>query len=135
MDARAHAGAAEAFTWSADYGGADHWSRRREHAVGTSQLTELAASGWGQRAQCLPAPESEALNVDASAAPAHRAPKRQGIAESEARDVNASPTALMRSKRIAPTPDGRANYISRYFIALNCRQAKSMNTGQFGAPV
>src|SRR4051812_17779320 len=59
------AGAAEAFTWSADDGGAEHASRRREHAVGTSQLTdlhpnaqacalgapELAASGCGQRAQ------------------------------------------------------------------------------------
>jgi hypothetical protein len=41
----ADAGAAEAFTLSADYGGADHGARRREHAVGTSQLTELAASG------------------------------------------------------------------------------------------
>src|SRR3954471_13729483 len=60
-----NAGAAEAFTVSADYEGADHASRRREHARGTSQLTdlrpnaqacalrapELAASGCGQRAQ------------------------------------------------------------------------------------
>jgi len=66
---RVHAGATEAFTLSADYGGADHVSRRREHAVGTSQLTELAASGPLRRAQCLPAPESEALDVNASVAP------------------------------------------------------------------
>ena len=55
---------------SADYGGADYGSRRREHAVGTSQLTELAASGWERRAQCLPAPESEAIDVNAFDAPA-----------------------------------------------------------------
>ena len=42
---RADAGAAESFTGNADYGGADYDSRRREHAGGTSQLTELAASG------------------------------------------------------------------------------------------
>jgi len=71
---RAVAAAVEAFTLSADYGGGDHVSRRREHAVGTSQLTELAASGWGQRAQCLPPPESEAIDVNASAAAAGDAP-------------------------------------------------------------
>ena len=45
MGTRVRAGAAEAFMWNADYAGADYYSRRREHAVGTSQLTELAASG------------------------------------------------------------------------------------------
>jgi len=33
-----HPAAAEASTWSADYGGAEQGSRRREHAVGTSQV-------------------------------------------------------------------------------------------------
>ena len=45
--------------------------RTREHAVGTSQLTELASSGCPRRAQRVPAPESEAIQVDAWAAAAH----------------------------------------------------------------
>jgi hypothetical protein len=49
------AGATEAFRVNADYGDAEYVSRRREHAVGASQLAELASSGRGQRAQRLPA--------------------------------------------------------------------------------
>jgi hypothetical protein len=35
----------DAFTWRADYEGVRSVSPRREHALGTSQLTELASSG------------------------------------------------------------------------------------------
>jgi len=42
--------------------------RTREHAVGTSQLTELASSGCEWRAQRVPAPASEAIQVKALAA-------------------------------------------------------------------
>src|SRR3954469_15159762 len=81
-----NAGAAEAFTVSADYEGADHASRRREHARGTSQLTdlhpnaqacalgapELAASGCGQRAQRSSGTGIGGARRDASVAPVTR---------------------------------------------------------------
>jgi hypothetical protein len=57
-----------AFRLTADYGGGRSLSSSREHALGTSQLTELAASGREQRAQRLPALESEAVSVNATAA-------------------------------------------------------------------
>jgi hypothetical protein len=60
--------ATEAFTWRADYRGGRSASPSREHAPGTSQLTELAASGRQVRAQRLPAPQSEARDVNGSVA-------------------------------------------------------------------
>jgi len=51
---------AKASTWGRRLWRRRARSRRREHAQGTSQLTELASSGAEQRAQRLPAPESEA---------------------------------------------------------------------------
>ena len=72
--------------------------------MGTSQLTELAASEWRQRAQCLPPPESEANDVNASAAAGLR-----GTAQSEAGRVRSAlvdddPAALDHHLGFQPVP-------------------------------
>src|SRR4051794_40488493 len=88
--------AAKAFMLGADYEGADQGTRSREHAVGTSQLTELATSGREQRAQRLPAPESEALDVNAFAAASERRGRRASTAR---RDDEKMPGGIRSGRR------------------------------------